>query len=225
MVDDVMLDINRDDFSLEFILDRNIKDNSEFITYYLCRACLKKIRFIHPAYTGLRIELSKNPKPEPYIIDSPRNAIIEVDIDYERLMALSNSNRRSYFIDKIREGIEKFSRFYEFPKKEVFECLDEFIEGGCINRWVYKKRSFREHKLQVLLHADLAEQYFKIKLEVIHKKEQVLYDTIFIYDPNPFGYPYFIKDIVIEDGYLTVTNKFGDPKLNICKIPLDQLIK
>jgi hypothetical protein len=223
MVKDLMMQLDRDQFDIKSVLDTNVVSQTEYITNYVSRVCLKKIKFKHPEYGGLVISLSRYLDKEPGIAVLTRYGIVKVDIEYDIFMGLNNSNRTQYYISKIREGIDKFSNYYPFPKHQVHDCLDEFIEGGCINKWIYKKQNFRDLGLKVILHAELSEHYFKVVLEVLHRKQRVFFDRIFVHDPNPFGYSYYIKDIIVENGNLIVTNKFDDPEKNICNIPISQL--
>lgn len=183
---------------------------SRFICNYIEREVLGKLRFRAEDFNRIVISLCSVPKDGVYVNTSN---VAEVEIAFDRQIYESKSDKELslYFIDKLKEGLGKCSRFIEIPTTEIFQGLEAFVSGGLKNEWVHKERVFRKILLRASLECQLSQTAFRLRLKVFHADKCVVDSEILHTDPDEIAFEYRFKDLKVDGDFLVVTSKTADP--------------
>ncbi|NJL56722.1 hypothetical protein HC928_17365 [bacterium] len=93
--------------------------------------------------------------------------------------------------------------------------IEEFREGGYVNRWIHKSKLLRSVGLRATLNCDLDTRRFVLMLRLEKNGVVIFEEPILETKPDEVIFAYRFKDIVLEGRTLVVTNKFGDPAYRI----------
>lgn len=133
--------------------------SSRFICYYLVRR-IRQYKFeTDGTFRTIEIQLGSD---EPCRV--VRDGVLEVHlpIDEKRYEAVRDTTDYSYYIENLRKGFEKASKFKHIPLDELNRYLDEFIADGYRNEWQYTKATFKEYGIRVEINAILST--FRLRL-------------------------------------------------------------
>ena len=133
--------------------------SSRFICYYLVRR-IRQYKFeTDGTFKTIEIRLGS---------DAPCKIVLEdvlqvhLPIDEKRYESVRDTTDYSYYIEILRKGFEKASKFKHIPLDELNRYLDEFIANGYKNEWQYTKATFKEYGIRVEINAILST--FRLRL-------------------------------------------------------------
>lgn len=151
--------VNQDIQSLK-IFERKYFYASRFICHYLTRR-IRAYKFeTDGSFNCVSIELGSD---EPCKIVSETTLNVFIPFDIKRFVSVYGTTDYSYYIENLRNGFHKASKFRKIPEEILNQYLDEFIAGGCINEWLYFKKAFSNSGIRMEIKATFST--FRLKLE------------------------------------------------------------
>jgi hypothetical protein len=193
----------------------NVKQKAKFITNYINRNCLSKIKYVSNDFNILVIYLTEN-TIEPYVVN--KGLVVPLLFERNKFDKIkTKENYFEYFNEKIERAFETIMGKYEIPKNNIAQTLNELKEKNYENKWVYKAKTVKEEKLSIVLNCELTIDDFTLILR-INKNNKTLFNEIILKtDPDEVAYEYRFKDILLENNTVIITAKNGD-KLYTYKI-------
>jgi hypothetical protein len=189
-------------------------NRSRFVCNYIEREVLSKIRFKTKDFGRIVIALGPQIQKtgKEVFINSEQIAVLEIPFNRKEYASKSGKGLALYFIDKLKEGLDKCAKSVKIPKKEIFKGLDAFTTEGFKNEWVFKKRVFRKEGLQAFLECELTQNDFILRLKVFRTSKLVFDKVIYKTFPYQVAMSYPFRDMAIEGHYLVVTNRLKGEK-------------
>ncbi len=191
-----------DDITIPF------RDQTRSICVYLERV-IKPLKF-KADFKRICFVGKKNPE-EKIFINSCNILSIDIPFNEHEYNRLNKKELNHYFTELLRLGINKCAKQVDIPKAELLNGLVEFENGNYVNKWQFKRRSFRELGVKCLLECELTLQNFHLTL-VIEKKGKILWQKeILTTVPDEICYYHSFKDIVFENKKIIVVDRSDRP--------------
>ena len=192
--------------------DRNLCDSFDFqcafINDYITRNVRKLKYETKHDFVFLEILLSPHIQADKKVIPFPHDKAIDVYVPFDRQYYEREKDNPDchFYLDMIREGIVTLNEFTPLPVEGIFAIMDEFVAGKCVNEWVYKKKRFKEHDLQIVLRCEFTRDYFQVRLiaNSITKKEKLTEGIFLRTEPNPFAFSGLYSDIELVGDKLVL---------------------
>jgi hypothetical protein len=121
---------------------------SRVVCNYLEREVLERIKFDAEGFNRISIAVTDEPREVEVFVNSEKVACVDIPFNrklYERQKTDEDITR--YFIERLREGLEKCAAVLKIPKSELLAGLGAFEEGGMHNEWVHFSRTFKKQGL------------------------------------------------------------------------------
>jgi hypothetical protein len=197
---------------------------TDFYSSFIERS-LRKLKFETENFNLIMIRGRKNPKADYYIQEHFKSLTIEIPFDFYAYREIYSFKNEYPLGDKLLKPIidqDKFSSFLTkfiniglnkaeeqnapIPVQELRKYINEFSDLEFENKWVYKKKNFRDSKISMILTAKLSCNSFIMNLEIKAAKT-VIYDGIICKTlPSSFFYKNIIKDITLEGNVVTISS-------------------
>lgn len=198
-----------DDLSTDYCYE--LRGRSRALCNYLEREVLGRARYETEGFNRIVIRLTPTPS-RPTFVNSSNVACLDVPFDRARYDALTtDEDRDDFFIDALTRGLTKCARTLDIPKTDLVRGMKQFVKGGRKNEWVHKRKRFARHDLEAVLSCSLTRQKFSLHLDVDVRGTRVVSKLIRETGPDENVFHYFLRDIVLQKGVLTVTQRVGKP--------------
>lgn len=114
----------------------------------------------------------------------------------------------TYYLDIIRRGMYKFSEIQNVPVTEMLDIVDEFEKNNYQNKWLLKRRTFREVGLTLELHCELTTDYYQVTTIVKDLKKNILCQGLVLKTLScMYVYTGLVKDIVLVGNSIFIIDK------------------
>jgi hypothetical protein len=216
----IYIEIDESDLPKEYRYE--FLKRSRQICNYLEREVLGKIKFDSNGFNRIVISLKNDPEPGVFI-NSEKVACVDLAFDrglYDSKVRDTDLSR--YYMDRLREGLQKCAKSIEIPKAELLAGMKSFEDGGMRNEWIHVSRAFKKHGLTAMLHCELTQTAFHLRLTVADGENQLMDHQVLETNPNELVFENRFKDIKIEGDELVVTSRIGPP---LWSTPLAKLSK
>lgn len=178
----------------------------DFINHYITKAVRGKKIDVGNC-TGLYITLlpegvTKRPKQ----VD--KDFRIYLPFHIEEYQKAKQNNDFSYYLDIIRLGINIFSEYQDVSVREILNIVDEFERNNYQNKWLLKKRTFREVGLSLELQCELTTDYYQVVAVVKDLKRNILCQGLLLKTLScMYVYTGLIKDIVLAGDSIFIIDR------------------
>lgn len=209
------------DPSTWYWLYAQLGNRSESLSHYLQRHIMP-LRFETEGYNQWIVMFNRNPKNDAYFFGD--NLMIDLPFDEAEYRALpvEVESQNEYFIRGFLDGLERTMRTHTLPEEEIRALIQQFRDGGYKNRWVHKKKSFRERKLKCRIEVELTLTKFEARLIAERSGETVLNEVIQrLNHPDPSYRSRDMRGIRIENGNLVVYDWYEDKSM--FETPIDAI--
>ncbi|MDO4970827.1 MAG: hypothetical protein Q4E41_01875 [Bacteroidales bacterium] len=211
------------DYDTFSVLDNDLRYEFQcrvdFINHYLTKAVrCKKIDVGN--CNGLYITLLPGGETkQPKQVDKDLRIYLPFHIeDYQKA---KQNNDISYYLDIIRRGMYKFSEIQNVPVTGMLDIVDEFEKNNYQNKWLLKRRTFREVGLTLELHCELTTDYYQVTTIVKDLKKNILCQGLVLKTLScMYVYTGLVKDIVLVGNSIFIIDKndYRRIKFNIPQI-------
>lgn len=185
-----------------------VKKRAKFITNYINRNCLSKIKYKSNDFNIIVIYLTEN-IIEPYIVNN--GLVVPILFDSNRYnKIISTENYFEYYYEKIKETFEIIKGKYETPENNIIQILNELKTNDYKNKWTHKIKTVKNLKLYTSLDCELTINEFILALKINKNDKELLNEIILKTDPDEVAFEYKFKDIIIEDEAVIITEKSGN---------------
>lgn len=189
------------------------RDQSRSICNYLERQ-LKPVKFNAEGFKRICFIGKKKPNSECFV-NSSKVLSVEIYFDENKYKSLEKEQINAFFSQMLVTGIKKCQKQYEIPEDELLIGLVNFCENGCVNRWTFKTKLFKDIGIKCALECDLTMDAFHLNL-VITKEKEVLFDREILKTvPDEIVFVPMFKDVRIDGDALVVLDKFGDTTYSV----------
>ena len=182
---------------------------SRCLCNYLEREVLKPLKFRCEGFNRIVIEVCTNPTYE-FHVNSCQVAVVAIPFHKVVYESKQGDALTFYFAECLRTGLDQCFQSASIPRHELFAGIDRFIEGGMKNEWLYKSRTFREHRLKANLLCSLSPERFELTMQIWHAKKLVFDQVILRTDPDEIAFEQEFRNMEIVGGALTVTSRLGN---------------
>lgn len=194
------------------------RDQSRSICNYLERR-LKRIKFDAEGFKRICFVGKKEPNSGCFV-NSSKVLIVEISFDENQYTSLKKDQLNTFFSQMLVTGIEKCQKQYEISGNELLKGLENFRENGCVNRWTFKTKTFKDIGIKCALKCELTIDAFHLSLVITKGKEVLLTREILKTEPDEIVFVPMFKDVKLVGDRLVVMDKFGDAIYNVM---LDEL--
>ena len=198
------------DPSSRYWLYAQLGNRSESLSHYLQRH-IQPLRFDTDGYNQWIVEFNEKPKDAAYLMGD--NLIVDIPFDEAsyRALPVETEAQNEFFIQGFLDGLDKTLKTHPLPAAEIRALIVQFRDGGYVNKWVHKKKSFRDRKLRCRIELELTLTNFEARLIAERSGEVVLNEVIQWLDyPDPSYRSFQMRGIRIENGMLIVHNALDE---------------
>lgn len=199
----LFVQVNRRSMSLSHFLQRHIQP----------------LRFQTDGFVKWIVKYSRKPAAEPYYLGNFLDIDLPFDGEAYRALPVEPEAQNEFFIQGFHDGIGRTLKSHALPADELHDLMNQFRDGGYKNRWVHRKKSFRELSLRCRVEVELTLTSFEARL-IAERKGDVVLDTVIqtLKHPTPDYRFVDMKGIKIEDGKLIVYGGHVERSLFTCNI-------
>ena len=192
-------------------LSMRITDNACFIGWYLSKA-VRKLNYEMKIPTNYIDIIIKDKESIDQRVKFPVRDTIEtyIPFDCNRYEKEKDASDYRFFLDMIRIGLTQVNEFTPLPLEDIFQIIDGFVVGGCLNEWIHKKKRFIEYDLQIILKCEFTSQYFQVRLiaNSIKWKKKIAEGIVLRTEPSPFIFDGLYKEVVMIEDKIIVTTRY-----------------
>jgi hypothetical protein len=192
---------------------------TRYVCNYLEREVLAKLRYKADGFNQIAVKATAEPRPGCRIARGG-SAVPEVAFEESTYRGLNEDNHHEYFLGMLREGLRLCAAEHSIPLEELLAGVDAFATGGYENRWVHKKRHFKDAGLVTTLRCSLDWTAFRLRLSVERRGGDVLFDEqVLETRPDELVFAHQVKDVKLEGDRAVVVDKFGNASVEVA-LPL-----
>jgi hypothetical protein len=183
----------------------NVKTKAKFITNYVNRNCLEKLKY-KSDISILAIHLTEK-VIEPYYVNNGFvvSVLFEKD-NYDKINTIENYFE--YYYKCIKQAFEIIQNGHKIPKEEIIKTLVELKENNYRNNWMHKNKIIKGFNIK--LNCELNIYEFTLILNITKNNEEIFNKIILKTDPDEVAFEYRFKDIVIKNDIIIITEKNGN---------------
>ena len=209
------------DPSTWYWLSAQIGNQSTSLTHYLQRHIMP-LKFATAGYNQWIVKYHRKPADKAYFMGDNLDIDLPFDEAEYRALPVETEAQNEYFIRGLLDGLEKTLRTHPLPADEIRALIQQFRDGGYKNRWVHRKKSFRERKLKCRIEVELTLTNFEARLIAERSGEIVLDEVIQrLNHPDPSYRSFDMRGIKVENGNLIVHG--GGLDVPMFETPIDAI--
>lgn len=203
----IYFNLNRSEYANDYGYDLLMK--SRKYCDFIERTALKPAKFNVANFNRIVISFQNHPKIFEINDFSTLTIFLKFDhIEYEKSI---KENLDKYFIRKLDDALNRtVSQGIDLPIDNIQKATEAFKELNYLNKWVFKKKSWKNLKIDAILECELTLNDFTLVLKIFKEKVLVLNEPILRTDPDPVAYHYLFKDIEIKENLIIVTGKTSE---------------
>lgn len=201
-------------------LDYDTSDQDKRVEYQIgntyiqlfIEECLRKNKHDFGAFNRLVFSEGGDVAGDFHIVG---NSAFDVAVDdtYSKLETLkTNREIHNYYISKFLEGFKKLDSHF---KSSFVEYLTPLLEEKYKKELYYEKKIaskvIKGHKVQV--DSRYEREFFKLFVNIYHKKQLVKSEIIFQCEPDMFITKYEVNKVFIEEEKITILNKIRETSI------------
>lgn len=136
---------------------------------------------------------------------------VELPFNQEKYEKVKQTNNFSYYFDLLEKGFKEAANYKDIPLEDLLRITEEFKNSGAKNEWVFKKKTFKQHGLEISLNCYFTTLDFKLVMTIrsISSKEVLCSGTIIRTLPDEIYFDRTFKDILINNDKIIVTDSSG----------------
>ncbi len=145
---------------------------------------------------------------------------VHLPFDRNRYDKIKNAYDCSYYLELLEQGFKKAAEFKEIPLKSLLNIIEEFKQDGCINKWLHKKKRFKDDDLEIVLDCEFTAICFQLVLSInqISTKKNLVKGVIMRTEVGVSIHQGMYKDILIDnDDNIIITDRSDSPRIEINK--------
>jgi hypothetical protein len=207
------LDLDRDIYGNDF--GYAFMRNTRFISNYLSKA-IRKYRFKTDGSFNM-ISIKGSDRSEDTRLVPLECLVVTLPFDKKRYDEIRGTEDCSYYLDLYKNGFIKAAEFKQIPINELLHLLCEFERGGCKNKWLHKKKKFKEHDIEAMLTCEFTTNYFQLVLSIskVSTKELIVEGPILRTEPDEVLFEGMYRDVLIVADSLVVTDSSDSARIVI----------
>lgn len=206
----VYLDLNGDEYERQLVVDFG------FRTRYICNFIERGIRSakIRSAeYDAICMRGTAAPMSSCEVV--PESALrVPVAFSLDAYQALTPHDHHEFYISMLQEGFARCCQERHLPSSPFAQAIDDFRRARYVNEWTHKSKML-EGNIKATLQCHLDCQKFVLTLILEKQGRQLYHAPVLETKPDEIIFAGLFKDVVSSDGYVTVTDKFGDPTFSL----------
>lgn len=176
------------------------------ICNYLERVALKSLKFKTNDFRRICIIGKSSPNDTAYVNSS--NVLgVDVKFNEKEYLSLNTTQLNEYFIELLKDGINKINEHIQIPKKELLEGIESFRLGGYKNRWTQKTKQMKSLGLKCHLNCNLTMDNFHLSLLIFKAKELIFEKEILKTKPDEIMFERLLNDVKLIDDKIVVLGK------------------
>ncbi|MES2654296.1 MAG: hypothetical protein V4620_01845 [Bacteroidota bacterium] len=188
--------------------------DARFISHYLSKQ-VRKIKYsTNGSFNMVSVSPSKDILYKHRIVGE--NAL-QIRIPFETVLYknMLSKERFNYYLKLLEEGYQLGNKYKTLPIDELVNLNNNLKNNGFINKWLHKRKIFKEYNLCVSLTAEFSAVDFQlhIQVETIKEKSNLVSGLIFKTAPYEAAFSPLFKDLVIENENLIITEYLDRPKV------------
>ncbi|MBC7608140.1 MAG: hypothetical protein H7228_00975 [Polaromonas sp.] len=147
---------------------------------------------------------------QKWLVAFERVLAIHVDFDVQKYKNLDDPQLQEYFIKLVLSALSLKVDEFLLPADEIKAAVDEFLQGGYVNRRLFKKRTNKVLGVRAELSFELTLKRFFANLKLINLSSHVERDLV-VLETNPDGiiFKHQLNDFVFEGASIHVLDQFG----------------
>ncbi len=140
---------------------------------------------------------------------------VRIPFDTELYKSMSIQERFDYYLKLLEEGYQLAHQFKTLPIDELVNLDNSLRSNGFTNKWLHKRKIFKEYNLSVSLICEFSAIDFqlRIQIETLKGKGELVSGLIFRTAPYEVSFHPLFKDIITENQNLIITEYFDRPKV------------
>lgn len=207
----------------DYILKNNelrfeFQKKTSFINDYFSKKA-RKLRFKTDGTFNM-ISIS----PSEFVFDSKKyvpSDVLDVHLPFDRNRydTIKNTEDCSYYLELLDQGFKKASQFKEIPLESLLNIIKEFEQEGCVNKWLYKKKRFKDDDLEIVLDCEFTAICFQLVISInqISTKKSLVNGVIMRTEVGVSIHEGMYKDILIDDNNIIITDRSDSPRVKLNK--------
>lgn len=188
-----------------------------FRTRYVCNYLergLKEEKFESQGFDRITIQGKHVPEVQCKIV--PEHALhVPVAFDEDSYAKMRPDMEHEFYLGMIESGLHKCAGQFSIPLARLASSIEDFRRGGYVNEWTHKTKSLGRSGLKATLQCRLDAERFVLTLILARQGRQVYDAPILETKPDELIFGGRFKDVVLSDGYIVVTDRFGDPTFSL----------
>lgn len=190
--------------------------NTRFISNYLSKEIRKHKFQTDGTFNMISIALLPSELKETNIVALD---VLETYLlfDKEKYESIKGSDDCSYYLDLFESGFKKASEFKNIPLEALLNLLNDFKKNDCKNKWLHKRKKFKENNLEIILSCEFTTNYFQLLITVnqISTKQEIIKEIIIKTEPDEILFEKMFKDVFIENNQIIITDSSNSPRVVI----------
>ncbi|ALR29245.1 hypothetical protein ATE47_01285 [Chryseobacterium sp. IHB B 17019] len=195
--------------------------NTRFICNFFSKA-IRKYKFkTDGTFNMLSISVHEDKIEAPSIV--PLDVLkVELPFDRTHYEKIRGSEDCDFYLDIFEEGFKKAADFKQIPLDILLTLLADFRTKNCKNEWIFKRKKFKEHDLEITLTCEFTTNYFQIVATAnqLSSEKELVKGVIIRTEPDEIIFQNMFKDFTLVGDHFIIVNKFDDPILKINKSKL-----
>jgi hypothetical protein len=144
---------------------------------------------------------------------------VDLPFDLTRYKKIKGTSDCNFYLELLEAGFKKASEFKEIPLETLLSIIIKFKEDGCKNKWLHKKKRFKEVDLEVTLTCEFTTNYFQLiaTINQISTKKELVSGVLIRTEVGVSIHEGMYKDILINNDEILITDKSDNPRIRINK--------
>jgi len=187
--------------------------HSNFISNYLSRQ-VKALNFETDGTYNMLAIIPSNNEAKICKIMSVNALCSYIPLDKDLYEKMTDIEKYEYSLTLLEEGYHIASSCKKLPLAELLMLNQKFRDDGYKNEWLFKKKRFKDYRLEVSLTCHFTALYFKLEISVIDyiKKEKLISEALITTAPYEVSFKPLFRDIIIIKDNLVITEYLNRPK-------------
>jgi hypothetical protein len=137
-----------------------------------------------------------------------------ISFNKETYEQMSEIERYEYYLHLLEDGYKICAKHKKIPLEQLLKLHQDFKLNGYKNEWLYKKKKFKGHEIEVTLSCFFTSVDFHLLMTVsdINSNKELVSGNVIRTLPNEVCFDSLFKDVIIENDKLIITEFQDRPK-------------
>ncbi|MFK8003682.1 MAG: hypothetical protein AB8H86_29230 [Polyangiales bacterium] len=136
--------------------------------------------------------------------------MVPIHFDRASYELLSVGERHAFRAKMAIDGVNKCRDAFDVPADQILAFVQEFVDGGYVNRWVHRRRRLRPG-LWATLTCEIDPERFCLRLELSNKSGAFFEEEVLETLPDALIYKHRFAGVSLDGNKVEVVDKFGEP--------------